>query len=277
MSAVLGRGRGARRVIVLALVAALFVHGTAAARAAGMPLELMRWSQRIGRAIHERIVGTYDLDIVKAPEPPPPPPEPVKDEPKDAPPPPAAAPSSAKTAPTDAPPPAPAAAQAGAVLTQQPDPNEPVDLTNSFVTGDSDSYVGGVTQSNGTSATAVYGRAGGPGGPAASRGVAVATGPTSGGATDRSRAASLAGSKDWKCEFPPEADIDQIDQAYVVVKVATRANGSPESVAILSDPGHGFGRAARLCAMKEHYDPALDTAGNAVVGSTKSIRIRFER
>jgi hypothetical protein len=42
MSAVLGLGRGARRVIVLALVAALFVHGTAAARAAGMPLELMR-------------------------------------------------------------------------------------------------------------------------------------------------------------------------------------------------------------------------------------------
>jgi protein TonB len=103
-----------------------------------------------------------------------------------------------------------------------------------------------------------------------------ATGPASAG-PDRSRAASLAGSKEWKCDFPPEADVDQIDQAFVVVQVATRTDGSPDRVSILSDPGHGFGRAARVCAMKEHYDPALDRDGNAIAGSTKSIRIRFER
>jgi protein TonB len=274
MSAVLGLGRNAKRAIVLGLVAALLVHGTAAARAAVIPLELMKWTQRIGRAVHERVVETYEIDVVKPPpEPPPTPPEPPKDEPKEAPLP---APSSAKMAPPDAPPPAAAAARAGAVLTQQPDPNEPVDLTNSFVTGDSDAYAGGVTQATGTSAAAVYARRVGPGNGTAQSSIGKGAGPTS-AVADRSRAASLAGSKDWKCDFPPEADIDQIDQAFVVVQVATRTDGSPDHVSVLSDPGHGFGRAARICAMKEHYDPALDHDGHAIAGSTKSIRIRFER
>jgi protein TonB len=272
MSAVLELGRN-RRAIVVGLLAALLVHGTAAARAAVIPLELMQWSQRIGRAVHDRVVETYDIDVMKTPEPPPAPPEPPKDEPKEAPPP---SPSSAKTAPPEAPAPASPAAQAGAVLTQAPDPNEPVDLTNSFVTGDADSYAGGVTQATGTSASAVYAHRVGAGG--AAQAVATkGTGPAVSAGQDHSRAASLAGSKDWKCDFPPEADVDQIDQAFVVVQVATRTDGSPDHVSILSDPGHGFGRAARVCAMKEHYDPALDREGNAIAGSTKSIRIRFER
>ncbi len=274
MNAVLGLGRHTKRTIAIGLLAALLVHGTAAARAAVIPIELMRWSQRIGRAVHERVVATYDIDIVKPPEPPPPPPEPPKEEPKEAPLPPA--PAQAKTPSPEAPPPAPVAAQAGAVLTQAPDPNEPVDLTNAFVTGDSDSYAGGVTQANGTSAAAVYARkVGVPGGAGTSGGPKVA-GPNTVG-VDRSRAASLAGSKEWKCDFPAEADVDQINEAFVVVQVATRADGSPDRVTILSDPGNGFGRAARVCAMKEHYDPALDHDGNAIAGSTKAIRIRFER
>jgi protein TonB len=275
MSAVLALGRDRKRAIAVGLLAALLVHGTAAARAAAIPLELMQWSQRIGRAVHERVVATYDIDLLKPVEPPPaPPPELPKDEPKEAPPPPA--PSSAKTAPPDTPPPAAAAAQAGAVLTQQPDPNEPVDLTNSFVTGDADSYAGGTTQATGTSTSAVYARRVGPGTGTAQQGAGKGQGTAPVG-QDRSRAASLAGSKEWKCDFPPEADVDQIDQAFVVVQVATRTDGSPDHVSILSDPGHGFGRAARVCAMKERYDPALDHDGNAIAGSTKSIRIRFER
>jgi protein TonB len=275
MSAVLGLGRNTTRSIVIGLLAALLIHGTAAARAASIPLELMQWSQRIGRAVHERVVETYDIDLLKPAElPPVPPPEPPKDEPKEAPLP---APISAKAAPPDAPrPAAPAAAQAGAVLTQAPDPNEPVDLTNAFVTGDSDAYAGGVTQATGTSTAAVYARRVGSGSGGTQPGAGKATGQGTGG-PDRSRASSLAGSKEWKCDFPPEADVDQIDQAFVVVQVATRTDGSPDHVSILSDPGHGFGRAARVCAMKEHYDPALDHDGNAIAGSTKSIRIRFER
>src|ERR1019366_6046615 len=61
-----------------------------------------------------------------------------------------------RAAPHDAPPPAPAPAQAAMVLTQEPDPNEPVDLTgNTIVQGNADSYAGGTTSANGTSNRAV--------------------------------------------------------------------------------------------------------------------------
>jgi periplasmic protein TonB len=267
MQAVLGLDGSGQNVVRLCLLAAFFIHGTAAARAAALPLELMQWSQAIGRAIHVRITEVYDVDLLKPePRPPPPPapePEPPKEEPK-----------APRLKPSEPPPAAAAAAKAGAVITQAPDPNEPVDLTNSFVTGNADSYAGGVTQSTGTSDSAVRALNVAPGG--RGNGAAAVEGP-SGNGPDRSRPARLAGSKDWKCDFPPEADIDQIDQAFVIVQVATHADGTPDHVTILQDPGHGFARAARVCAMKEHYDPAFDREGNAVAGSTKSIRIRFER
>jgi periplasmic protein TonB len=268
MHAVLGLGRNAQSAAFLCLLAALLVHGSAAARAAIVPLELMQWSQAMARAIHLRVVETYDIDLLKAETPPPPPPAP-KEEPKEEP-----APREAAKEKLNEPPPAAAAAKASTVLTQAPDPNEPVDLTNAFVTGNADTYAGGVTQSTGTSDTAVRALNVAPGG--APGGTGTKPGPAA-FAPDRSRPASLAGSKDWKCDFPPEADVDQVDQAFVVVQVATRADGSPDHVSILEDPGHGFGRAARICAMKERYDPALDREGNAIAGSTKSIRIRFER
>jgi periplasmic protein TonB len=270
MQAVLGLGRNAQSMVVVCLLAALFLHGTAAARAAIVPLELMQWSQAIGREIHVRITETYDIDILKPDPPPPPPPEPepAKEEPKEV----VKAPKEEKL--NEPPPPAAAAAQAAAVLTQAPDPNEPVDLTNSFVAGNADTYAGGVTQSTGTSTTAVRALHVAPGG--APGGTGKVAGPAGNG-PDKSRAASLSGSKDWKCDFPAEADVDQIDQAFVIVQVATGADGSPQGVTIRQDPGHGFARAARTCAMKERYDPALDREGNPIAGSTKSIRIRFER
>ena len=47
---------------------------------------------------------------------------------------------------TRPPPPPPAPAQAAKVLTQEPDPNEPVDLTgNTIVQGNADAYAGGFT------------------------------------------------------------------------------------------------------------------------------------
>jgi len=268
MEQVLALGRNASRIVPLALLLATAMHGTAAARAAFIPLEIMQWSQAIGREVHARIVETYDIDIAKAPEPPPPPPpEPEKEEPKAA-----VVPKDIKL--DNTPPPSAAAAKASAVLTQAPNPDEPVDLTNAFVTGNADTYAGGVTQATGTSDSAVYARKVAPSG--VQGGTGKAPGPAA-NFVDRSRPASLAGSKEWKCDFPPEADIDQIDQAFVVVQVATRADGSPEKVSVLSDPGHGFARAARICAMKERYDPALDKDGNSIAGQTKSIRIRFER
>ena len=64
-------------------------------------------------------------------------------------------------------PPPPPPAQAAKVLTQEPKPDEPVDLTgNTIVQGNADTYAGGFTTANGTSSAAVnaaaepHGRAG---------------------------------------------------------------------------------------------------------------------
>ena len=87
----------------------------------------------------------------------------------------------------------------------------------------------------------------------------------------------MSGSTDWNCPFPPEADSEQVDQAFPTIQVSVRADGTPEHVSVLSDPGHGFGRAAQRCAMQERYEPAFNHDGNPIAGLTKSIRVRFER
>jgi len=45
----------------------------------------------------------------------------------------------------------------------------------------------------------------------------------------------------------------------------------------VSEPGHGFGRAARMCALTKRYTPALDRDGNPVVGTTPPINVTFTR
>lgn len=46
---------------------------------------------------------------------------------------------------------------------------------------------------------------------------------------------------------------------------------------IVNDPGHGFGEAARACALREPCEPAKDAAGRPVAAETKAFRVRFER
>jgi len=259
-------GKATTTVAVAALLALLF-HGTAVARTALVSLDLVRWAQEIDARVALRLAETIDIETVKPPEPPPPPPpepEPPKETVKAPPPPKDDAP----------PPPPPAAAQAGKVLTQEPDPNEPVDLTNSFVTGNATTYAGGVTQANGTSAAPIYnpnaratGVPGGTGAPQAPPAPVV----------DRSRPAGLSGSSDWKCPWPSEADSEQIDDAYVMVQVTVGANGRASQVRVLQDPGHGFGREAQRCAMRETFTTALDRDGSSIPGVTKAFRIHFER
>lgn len=158
-----------------------------------------------------------------------------------------------------------AAAAAGAVLTQETKPDEPVDLTNSFVTGSGTAYAGGTTMAAGTATQAVRAPVASPTGVVGGTGTGapapVQTGP------DRSRSAGLGGSKSWNdCPFPPEADVDNIDQAAVLVQVSVAPDGRPATVKIVSDPGHGFGRAARSCAMQRSYQTALDREGKPVGG-----------
>ncbi len=204
------------------------------------------------------------IDVEIAPEPPKP--EPIaKPEPKPEPKEPARPEPKLKEAPPAA------AAQAGAILAQQTKPDDPVDLTNSFVSGSGAVYAGGSTMAAGTATTAVRTAVVSPVGVPGGTGGATQVGP------DRSRNATLGGSKNWNdCPFPPEADVDNVDQALVSVQINIGPDGRPTGVKILSDPGHGFGRAARACAMQKVYQNALDREGNPIPGSIPT-NIRFDR
>ena len=211
-----------------------------------------------------------EIDIVREEPPPPPPPEPIKEEVKPEP----VLPSAHVTAPKDAPPPPPAPAQAAKVLTQEPDPNDPVDLTkDTIVQGNADSFAGGLTASNGTNTSAVHALPAATGVPGAA-GPVAAPAPPSG--PDRSRKASLGGSSQWNAPFPPEADTAQVDDAYVSIQVDVRADGTPAAVRVLMDPGNGFGREARRYAMTKRYASALDHDGNPIPGSLQ-VKVHFSR
>jgi protein TonB len=209
-----------------------------------------------------------EIEIQDEP-PPPPPPAPSAEEAKPEP----AAPPPPHVVPKEAPPP-PAPAQAATVLTAAPDPNDPVDLTgNTIVQGNADAYAGGFTASNGTNANAVHALP-------SPTGVPGGTGPVQAPPVqgpDRSRLAS-PGSTDWSnCPFPVESDTAQIDDARVMIQVDVRTDGSPAAVKVLTDPGNGFGREARRCAMNKRYPSALDHDGNPIAGTTKPFWVHFSR
>ncbi|HEY3256128.1 MAG TPA: energy transducer TonB, partial [Polyangiaceae bacterium] len=244
--------------LILGILGALFLHTLVGVQAASTLGDVHAFAVLVQAHVRERLAAQVDVDLSEPP--PPPPPEPIPEpepEPK-APPPHAAAP------PTTAPPP-PAAAVAGKVLTQDPDPNEPVDLTaDGFVTGKGDTYAGGITANDGTGTHAVRDVRAQPDGV----GKAPPPGPVAPAGPDLSRAAApMAGS--WNdCEFPAEADIEGIDSAVVQLTVTVGPNGRAKSVTVLKDPGFGFGRSARTCAFRKQFNAALDRAGTAITMST---------
>jgi len=201
-----------------------------------------------------------EIEVMKEDVPPPPPPPPTAEAKPEPAPPPRAQPHE--------PPPPPAPAQAAKVLAQEPDPNEPVDLTgNTIVQGNAESYAGGFTAGNGKSAAAVQ-TAPSP------TGVAGGTGPVTG--PDRSRKCGNVGSSEWNAPFPPEADAAQIDEAYVTLQVDVRPDGSPGAVKVASDPGNGFGREARRYALTKRYQAGLDHDG-APIPCTFLVKVHFNR
>jgi periplasmic protein TonB len=228
-------------------------------------ISVVAWMHRAQAQVADAAV---EVDVLREEAPPPPPPPPPEEEHKpEAPPPPRAVPH-------EAPPPSPPApAQAGKVLTAEPDPNEPVDLTgDTIVTGNADAYAGGTTSANGTSITAVHGLAAPTGKPM----VAAAPPPPAPAGPDRSQKAVLGGGKEWSCPFPPEADAAQVDDARVMLEVHVAADGTAEAVNVLKDPGYGFGRAARQCALRQHHSAALDHDGNPIASTIKA-NVHFSR
>ncbi|CAN5261544.1 hypothetical protein BH09MYX1_BH09MYX1_17720 [soil metagenome] len=253
------------RMLAFGIVGACLFHAAFAIRIAYIHAELISWAETsLSSFVEARMDRTIMIEPETVPDKlPEPPPDPVKD---DTPPPPVAT--------TDTPPPQapPAAAQAAAIIAAAPDPNDPLDLTGTFVTGTADHYAGGTTQQSGTSTVAV--RATGVAATGQPGGTGTGTAPPS--SVDRSRAVQRAGTGDWKCPFPPEADLEQIDDASAIVAVTIGVDGRVQSATIDQDPGHGFGREARSCALRESYSAALDRDGKAIVG-TKKFRVLFTR
>lgn len=207
--------------------------------------------------IHDAIAAERSVDI-KLPPPPPP-------APQSQPPAPQAAPAVAREHVRAVPRQAPAApAQAGRIAAAS---DAPLDFTGSaFVVGSGATYAGGTTTARGTSRTAATG--------------AVApNGKGDAQVSARSRAKPVSlDQASWNCPWPAEADARQVDQETVVIRVAVRADGRVDRVDVLDDPGFGFGRAARECALASRaFGPALDPGGAPVAALSPPIRVHFSR
>jgi len=253
--------------VIIGMCGALVFHAAAAVEASRLANGLGRWAIDARAEIGEYLSRFYDIEMLPPPPPPPPPPEekPEEEAPKPVP---------AVKAPRerDAPPPAPA--QAGKILTQEPDPNEPVDLTGQgFVTGNAETYAGGVTANTGTSKTAVRNLNAVVGGVPGGTGTKVdaLAGP------DLSRPPAVVGSSQWDCPFPAEADAEEINYQRVSLLIVVRPDGTPQDAKVIRDPGNGFGREARKCALTRRYEPARDREGRPTLGTTPQVNITFQR
>ncbi len=268
LGAVLGLGGDRARVgAILGLFGALMLHGAAGVQAAANLYEAENFAISVAEYVKNNLQLQIDIDSSPPPPPPPPTPPPPEAEPEKAPPPP-------PQAANEPPPPPPAPAEAGKVLTSDPDPDAPVDLTgDGFVTGNGE-FRGGITSGTGTAKTAVRDIKAQPGGAPTGTGTApapVAKAPDK----DLSQPAMPMGTSWSDCGFPAEAQLDGVEFGIVQLVVNVGSDGRAKSVTILKDPGSGFGSHARQCAMRRSYKPALDKTGQAVVSSTPPFTVRF--
>jgi periplasmic protein TonB len=245
-----------RRGLTVAIAAALLLHGLLFAWAVTRGRSLEEWSAQLAVRIHQELQRQDVIEVAKPTPPPPPPPVPPPAvEPPKAPP--------ARVARARPPPPA----RAGKVLAQAPRSDGPVDLTGeTFVVGTSKAYVGGVTSSSGTNEVAVH------------TSVTDAKAPPTRHPADPdlSRPVSLD-EQQWQCPWPADADSAEIDQQTVVLRADVNADGTPSRVDVLSDPGFGFARAARNCALHTHFEAAKDGSGRSIAAMSPPIRVRFTR
>jgi protein TonB len=196
-----------------------------------------------------------------APEPEPPPEPPTAPKVDESPP-----PEQARTpAPRAAAQPAAAPAQAATVLDA---PDAAADFT--MPSGEAPRFQGGVTTSRGGQTNAPGGNGVDP----------TATRPASAPAprTDASRPPRAVAAA-WSCShlFPTEADAAGAHNAVVRIVVSVSLRGTPERVTVLSDPGLGFGAAAKRCALSQRFLPALDAEGRPTAGTTSPFSVRFTR
>ncbi|HEX4515696.1 MAG TPA: hypothetical protein VH054_19245 [Polyangiaceae bacterium] len=245
-------GKKTVRVMGVAIAMTLFFHGAAAARTALIHAEVIRWTLHLDAVIDQKLHQEVDIETETPPS------KKIVEEEK-----------RIEPIPVTHMEQQPVAAAKAAQILAKADDNVLDFSDNVFTVGNSERFTGGGTLSKGTNDKP-------PDTPkVAATGVAAAPPPQI-LAVDLSRTATLAGSGEWRCPFPPEADSDSVDEASAIIEVIVGASGHAQTANILQDPGHGFGREARSCAMRESYVPALDKAGNPVA-SSKKFRVKFER
>lgn len=263
-----------------ALILAVALHIWGGADAATSLFDISSFSNLVRSSVVTRLEASIEVDAPEPPEPEPEPEEP-EPEPEEEPEPieKLEAPEAPESETAEEPEAAPAAAEAGKLLTSEPEPDEPLDLTGEgFISGTGTRFSGGVTAADGTSSKAVRNLAARGDGVKGAQGKKDGARGTAPPAVDKSRPAGLPPGANWNaCGFPPEADAEQINQARVRVVVVVGADGRPTSVNVLSDPGYGFGRIARNCAMRFTYPPGLDKLGNPAPRATRPFAITFTR
>ena len=197
------------------------------------------------------------VEIPKPPEPPPPPPKAT--EPED--------PYEDIVTPP---------AEAAKILTAPTEPNEPpAPPEQGFASGNGDGLGFGMVAGSGDGDAPTYN--------SRARVTNVTKGPLSDPSKppppstterDLSRPASVVYGFTSDCDFPDGADVDT---AVVQVAVTVGIDGKAQRVEVVSDPGQGFGAAARVCALKQPYRPARDKTGRLVLSKTPPFRVRFTR
>lgn len=272
-------GRSARPAWIAACIFAITVHAGGGGLAAVRLHDIYEFMGLVRHDVTQRLAASIELDELQE-EPPAPEPEPEEKEPEPAPetePEPEVPLPVDETIPPSEEPPPPAAAEAGQILAAEPDPSEPLDLTEEgFVTGPGTNFSGGKTASTGTSKTAVRDARARPSGINGAKGKAEAVGGPP--AVDKSRPAGLPTNANWNsCPWPAQATSEQINNAVVRVVVVVAADGRPTSVNVVSEPGYGFGNMAQRCAMRFTYPVGLDKMGNPTARATPPFRIKFQR
>jgi protein TonB len=249
---------GRRRRLAVGGAVVLAIYAAAFALVSRLGGSLGPWSAEMAARIHEAIAMERAVEVT-----PPPPPA--------APPPPAPAAPESPRVPVPRSVRAPRAQEAHATPPAQAGQlaavsAEPADFTGTaFIVGSGTSYAGGATTGSGTSRKAALG----PVAPEGSRNASSV-------AHSRARAVALDQAA-WNCPWPAEADAEQINEQTVVLRATVRADGRADRVDVLSDPGFGFGDAARACALRTRFEPARDTAGQPIPSQSPPIRVHFYR
>ncbi len=80
---------------------------------------------------------------------------------------------------------------------------------------------------------------------------------------------------EWKCPYPEEAVLEHVARGSALLEIQVDATGKAESITLVEESGHGFGRQARECLSRSPFVPARDATGNAIAG-TFLLRVTFD-